>query len=82
VIVVRQDGKDLTPYQAEALAYYCQFKLRPVFEDSLGTGYVKRTREEVVSQFLTRAKFEKFWRCLGRSKPKLVRMYLKSPYDV
>lgn len=86
VIVVRQDGKDLTPQQAEALAHYCQFKLQPVFEDSIAAGYVERTREDVVSQFLTRPKFEKFLVAFRKEQADADQdaswLTAKSPYDV
>jgi hypothetical protein len=68
VMVVRKDGKDLTPHQVESLAYYCQFKLQPVFEDSIGAGCVDRTREEVVSQFLTRKMFEEVFDIFKREQ--------------
>jgi MYND finger len=86
VIVVRKDGKDLTARQAEAFAYYCQFKLQPVFEDSLGGGYVDRTREAVVSQFLTRKKFEQFFDIFKREQARDCRdeswLAERSPYNV
>jgi hypothetical protein len=60
VILVRADGKAITPKHVDALCHYCQFKLQPVFEDSLGAGFVERTREDVLG-FMTRKKFEAFF---------------------
>jgi len=85
VMVVRKDDKDLTPKQAEALTYYCQFKLQPVFEDSIGAGYVKRTREDVVSKFMARAKFEEFLVGFRKEQAEAEQdeswLIVKSPYD-
>jgi hypothetical protein len=60
VIVVRADRKPISPKQVEALCYYCQFKLQPLFEDSMGAGYVQRTREEVMG-YMTKQKFAEFF---------------------
>ena len=57
---MRQDGKDLTTHQAEALCHYCQFKMQPLFEDSNGAGSVARTRYEVMG-FMNRETFAAFF---------------------
>ncbi|KAH0556756.1 hypothetical protein GP486_005453 [Trichoglossum hirsutum] len=80
MMVVHKDGKDLTPHQVEALAYYCQFKLQPVFEDSIGAGSVQRTRKEVVSQFLTRNMFEEFFDIFKREQSDKSWLAETSPY--
>ncbi|KAL1970693.1 hypothetical protein VTN77DRAFT_4337 [Rasamsonia byssochlamydoides] len=48
VLLVRIDQQDLTVQQAKVLCYFCEKKLRPLFEDALGGGFVQRTRQEVV----------------------------------
>ena len=60
ILVVRQDGKDLTTHQAEVLCHYCHFKLQPLFEDSMGGGRVERTREEVMG-YMNRETFAAFF---------------------
>ena len=60
VLVVRQDKKDLTSYQVEALCHFCLFRMQPLFEDSLGGGSVERTREEVMG-FMNRNSFTSFF---------------------
>ena len=58
--MVRQDGKDLSPQHMEALCDFCQSKMSPLFEDSMGAGYKERTREEVMG-FMTKASFESYF---------------------
>lgn len=43
-----EDGKHRNPYQGEAVCHYCQFRLQPVLEDSLGTRLVERAKEDVL----------------------------------
>ncbi|KAF8861057.1 hypothetical protein BDZ45DRAFT_800272 [Acephala macrosclerotiorum] len=59
-VIVRADRKPITPNQVETLCHYSQFKLLPLFEDSMGAGLEERTREEVMGH-LTRTKFETFF---------------------
>lgn len=80
VLVVRQDGKDLTTQHVDALCEYCQFRMQPLFE-AWGEG--ARRKEDVMS-FLTREKFARFWRDY---KVEMMRVDsgwkdVESPYDV
>ena len=82
VIVVRQDGKDLTTHQADALCHFCRIKMQPLFEDSLGGGDVDRTREEVMG-FMTKKRFAAFFEEYRKEKVKEDPSWAtaKSPYD-
>lgn len=60
VLAMRADRKTLCPHHMEALCYFCQFKMQPLIEDSIGLGTVERTREFILGQ-MTKAKFEKFF---------------------
>lgn len=59
-VIVRADRKLITSHQVAALCHYAQFKLQPLFEDSMGAGFVQRTREEVMGH-MTREKFQAFF---------------------
>ena len=61
VLVVRSDGQDVTTRQVEALSRFCQFKMRPLFENALGGGLVEMTREEVIG-YLKPSVFEEYMR--------------------
>lgn len=39
--------------EVRTLCYFCKQKLQPLFEDSLGAGYVQRTKKEMLA-FMTR----------------------------
>lgn len=56
VLVVREDGKDLTPNQMEAICEYCQGTLQSLFEKALATG-----NHKAVMNALTREKFAIFF---------------------
>jgi len=38
VVVVHAERKEISPERVEALCHFCQYVMRPVFEDSLGAG--------------------------------------------
>ena len=50
-VVMWADRQPVTWKQVEVLYHYCQFKLQPVSEDSIGAGIVERTQEEVGRDF-------------------------------
>lgn len=60
VVVVREDGEDLTPRQVEALCVYCRQKLGPLFDDAIGAGTGARSRSEIMN-FITPQAFAKFF---------------------
>ena len=82
VVVVRQDKKDITPQQVEALCHFCQHELRgPMerLEESLGVGddygdegglpnTQVREREKFVKENMCQEKFEEFFRKFKRDK--------------
>ena len=67
VLVVRSDGNDVTKQQVEALCEFCQFKMQPLFENGLGAGLVKMTREEVMG-YMTPARFREYFAELREKK--------------
>jgi hypothetical protein len=60
VLVVRQEGGDITPQHVEALCQFCQYKLSPLFAESGGYGWVQRSKGDVLA-FMSRAAFEEFF---------------------
>ncbi|KAI9798963.1 MAG: hypothetical protein M1833_004316 [Piccolia ochrophora] len=60
VLVVRSDGKDISPFQVEVICHFCQFMLQPLFQDSLGLGECQRTRADVLAS-ITETTFEGFF---------------------
>ena len=56
VLVVHSDGQDIITQQVEALCEFYQLKMQPLFENGLGAGLVKMTREEVMG-YVTPARF-------------------------
>ncbi|KAI9787400.1 MAG: hypothetical protein M1816_007533 [Peltula sp. TS41687] len=71
VLVVRQDGKDLTIQHVDALCEFCRFRMQPIFEASIEG---KKTKEEIMS-CLSREKFEKFWSGYREENMRLPREY-------
>lgn len=59
VLLIRADDNDLSVDDAELLCRFCEWKLQPMFEDSLGAGWVQRSKQEIVD-FITRENMEKF----------------------
>lgn len=57
VLVVRRDGKDLSPLQMEALCEFCQFEVGEAFEAQMEA---ERGRNTVLP-LLTPAKFADFF---------------------
>lgn len=58
VLVVREDGSDLSVDELKLMCYFIRQRLRPMFEDALGLGSVSRTRQEVLN-FIRRENMEK-----------------------
>lgn len=52
VLAVRPDGKDLAVHDVRLMCYFVRRKLQPMFEDALGSGWVPRTKQEVLD-FIT-----------------------------
>ena len=79
----RGDGKDVTARQIAALCQYCQFELRPLFEDSTGAGLVSRSKEEVMSA-MTREKYGRFFEDYRQNQALEDSSWLteKSPYEM
>ena len=50
VIVVRQDGKDITPRQVEVLCDFCYRRLQSLFESSLETGDKERVLKNLTKE--------------------------------
>lgn len=63
VIVVREDRTALAPEHVEALSYFCQYVLQPLFEDSMGSGMHPESpiKKTVVLQRMTPRSFENFY---------------------
>jgi hypothetical protein len=63
VIVVRADGKDLSPHHCEVLCTFCQFEMQPLFEDSMGAGMDPEnpTSKDAVLQQMTKENFERYF---------------------
>lgn len=59
VLAVRDNGQDLLVDDALLLCYFCRRKLQPLFEDSMGGGWVSRSKQEVL-EFITKENMEKF----------------------
>lgn len=59
VVVVRADGKDITPQQVEAISYYAQYELAEKIEDASESGS-KKERVKVAALF-TPGKFREFF---------------------
>ncbi|KAI9858377.1 MAG: hypothetical protein M1813_007481 [Trichoglossum hirsutum] len=75
VLVVRQEGKDITPQHVEALCRFCQYKLSPLFAESGGYGWVQRSRGDVLA-FMSRAAFEEFFWQLRAEKLEGAKQYV------
>ncbi|KAI9740069.1 MAG: hypothetical protein M1818_004820 [Claussenomyces sp. TS43310] len=58
VLVVRDDGGDLSVDELRLMCHFVRRKLQPMFEDSMGAGLVARTKHEVL-RFITRENMEK-----------------------
>lgn len=52
VLAVRVDDKDLTVDDVRMMCHFTRRKLQPMFEDTMGTGRVPRTKQEVLD-FIT-----------------------------
>jgi hypothetical protein len=63
VLVVRSDGKDLSPHHCEVLCTFCQFKMGPLFEDSMGAGMNPENpmSKDAVLQQMTKKNFERYF---------------------
>jgi hypothetical protein len=63
VLVVRSDGKDLSPHHCEVLCTFCQFKMQPLFEDSMGAGMNPENpmSKDAVLQQMTKKNFERYF---------------------
>lgn len=48
VLMVHQDGKDISPKQVEALSDFAQSRLQPLCGGSTGAGPVSETKQEVI----------------------------------
>ena len=59
VIVVRADGKDITPQQVEAVAYYAQHELEDAIEDAAESESMKEKLK--VAALFTPGKFREFF---------------------
>lgn len=63
VIVVRDNGEELSPQHLEAMCHWCQFVLKPLFDDSLLMGLQPENpmqKTEVLAR-ITRKEFENFY---------------------
>lgn len=60
VLVVREDGRDVSVQQVEALCHFCQFKMQPLFENALGGGLVHMSRAQVLG-YLTPKGFRDYF---------------------
>lgn len=76
VLVVRDDGKDLTPDEVEVLCNFCQFEMQPLFEDSLDDSYIPRTRQEVMGH-MTKEKYAKYAAEFHLVDPEYLKAYLE-----
>ncbi|KAF4630290.1 hypothetical protein G7Y89_g7849 [Cudoniella acicularis] len=82
VLVVREDRKSISPYQVEALSYWCQFKLSTAMmecESQLCHKFecsedeerkVMQGKEEFVKKEICREKFEEFFEDFKKEKVK------------
>lgn len=63
VLVVRADGKDLSPHHCEVLCSFCQFKMQPLFEDSIEADMDSEQpmSKDAVLQQMTKEKFERYF---------------------
>ena len=63
IVVIRKDQKDLLPEHMEAMAYFCQYFLLPMFEDSVGAGMQPNNpmSKRKVLDLITRKMFENFY---------------------
>ncbi|KAF7866920.1 hypothetical protein EAF04_005761 [Stromatinia cepivora] len=59
VLATREDGKDLAVDEVRMMCEFARRKLQPMFEDSLGGGFVSRTKQEVLD-FITWENMVKF----------------------
>ncbi|KAJ8060028.1 hypothetical protein OCU04_011639 [Sclerotinia nivalis] len=59
VLATREDGKDLAVDDVKMMCEFARRKLQPLFEDSLGGGFVSRTKQEVLD-FITWENMVKF----------------------
>ena len=57
------DGKDLSLHHCEVLCDFCQFKMQPLFEDSIGAGMDPEhpMSKDAVLQQMTKEKFERYF---------------------
>lgn len=58
VIVLREDGKDISREQVWAIMDFCRFYLTDYFESSTGT--TKAARETMVQRYICKKRFEKW----------------------
>jgi hypothetical protein len=63
VLVVRADGKDLSPHHCEVLCTFCQFEMQPLFEDSMGSGMDPENpmSKDAVLQKMTKENFDRYF---------------------
>lgn len=67
VLLVRKDGKDLTPHQVEALCCYCQFEFSPAYEEASETDFEYTTKDDL-RKLLTWESFAKFFENFKKEK--------------
>ena len=60
VLIVREDGKDLTPKQVWALSEYCELALVPKNDGLLALEVAHRLSRALVLSLLTRDSFERY----------------------
>ena len=85
VLVIHQDGKDLSPYRCEALCHFCQFKLRPLFRDNADLwedDWDNPMRKEPAFQQMTKNGFQGYFEDFRGSRLKENPSWVdaKSPY--
>lgn len=80
VLVVRRDGKDLSPLHMEALCEFCQFEVGEAFESQMEA---EKDRDTVLPK-LTRAKFAEFFEAYRSQKEESLLEWrtVASHYDV
>ena len=59
--VVRQDSKDISPKQTEALCDFAQSRQQPPCEDSIGAGLVSKAKQEVIDSMTKKKNYVTFF---------------------
>lgn len=75
VLVVREDKKDITPEQVEAVAHYCRFVASPTmhehsekFDGMVEQEELSAERSKFIKEHLCRARFDDFWEKFKKDK--------------